>query len=195
MSANNPENGTVTFDYDNNGNLLHKTDARNVTTTFAYDPLNRLTSKSYNDNPQTPPVSYFYDSQSLPASAPTFNRGYATGRLVAVTYGNGSSAGTYRGYDALGRVLRQYQQTDSVNYLDEATYYANGSIQNETYPSVPGFGDRRVVAYVNDGAGRLGSLTSNATSYSSGASVSGIGYSPHQAVTSETYGNSLISRD
>ena len=191
-SATNPENGTVTFDYDNNGNLLHKTDARNITTTFAYDALNRIASKSYNDNPQTPAVNYFYDSQSLPAGAPTFSRGYAAGRLVAVTYGNGSSAGTYRGYDALGRVLRQYQQTDSVNYLVEATYYVNGSIQNETYPSVPGFGDRRVINYLNDAAGRLASLTSIATSYSSAASVSGISYSPHQAIIAETYGNNLI---
>jgi len=191
-SATNPESGTVTFDYDNNGNLLHRTDARNVTTTFAYDALNRIVSKSYNDNPQTPLVSYFYDAQTLPGGAPSFARGYAAGRLIAVTYGNGSSAGTYRGYDALGRVLRQYQQTDAINYLVEATYYANGSIQNETYPAVPGFGDRRVVSHLNDAAGRLSSLTSNATSYSSGASVSGIGYSPHQVVTTETYGNNLI---
>lgn len=191
-SASNPENGTVTFDYDNNGNLLHKTDARSVTTTFTYDALNRVISKSYNDTPQTPPVSYFYDSQSLPAGAPTFTRGYAAGRLVAVTFGSGSSAGTYRGYDALGRVLRQYQQTDAVNYLVEATYNANGSIQNETYPAVPGFGDRRVVSYVNDAAGRLGSLSSNATSYATAATLSSIGYSPHNALTTETYGNSLV---
>jgi hypothetical protein len=32
-----------------------------------------------------------------------------------VTYGSGSSTGTYRGYDQMGRVVRQYQQTDSVN--------------------------------------------------------------------------------
>src|SRR5712691_6669059 len=77
-SATNPESGTVSYtQYDSNGNLLSKIDGRGITTTFAYDALNRVTSKSYNDNPQTPPISYFYDSQSLPAGAPTFDRGYA----------------------------------------------------------------------------------------------------------------------
>jgi len=153
--------------------------------------LNRPTSKSYNDSPQTPTVSYFYDGQSLPSGAPSYDRGSSTGRLVAVTYG-GASAGTYRGYDAMGRVIRQYQQTDSVNYLVEASYYANSSLQNETYPSVPGAGDRRVVSYTNDSAGRLASLNSNATTYAPAASVSSIGYASHNALNTETYGNSLI---
>jgi RHS repeat-associated protein len=190
-SATNPESGTVTYTYDNNGNLLTRVDARSVTTTIVYDALNRATSKSYNDSPLTPVVNYFYDAQSLPAGAPSFDRGYSTGRLVAVTYGAGS-AGTYRGYDQMGRVVRQYQQTDSVNYLVEATYYANGSTRNETYPSVPGAADRRVVSYTNDGAGRLGSLSSLATSYAPAASVSSIGYASQNALTVETYGNGLI---
>src|SRR6185369_10987759 len=102
-SAANPESGTVTYGYDANGNLTSKTDARSITTTIAYDALNRITSKSYNDNPQTPTISYFYDAQTLPGGAPTFSRGYSTGRLVAFTYGSGSSEGTYRGFDQVGR--------------------------------------------------------------------------------------------
>jgi YD repeat-containing protein len=191
-SATNPENGTTTYDYDNNGNLLHKTDARSITATFAYDALNRPTSRSYNDSPQTPPVNYFYDSQSLPSGAPSLDRGYATGRLVAVTYGVSSSEGTYRGYDAMGRVIRQYQRTDSVNYLVEASHFANSSIQTETYPSVPGAGDRRTITYTNDPAGRPYSFTSSATSYAPGANVSSIGYASHNALNTETYGNGLI---
>jgi RHS repeat-associated protein len=190
-SATNPESGTVSYTYDNNGNLLTRTDARSITTTIAYDVLNRPTSKSYNDNPQTPTVNFYYDSQSLPSGAPSFTRGYSTGALVAVTYGGGS-AGTYCGYDALGRVVRQYQQTDSVNYLIEASYNLANDLTSETYPAVPGYSDRRTVSYSFDSANRLSSLNSNSTSYAAAASVSNISYASHDALSSETYGNGLV---
>jgi RHS repeat-associated protein len=189
-SATNPESGTVTYGYDANGNLTSKVDPRSVTTTIAYDAINRVTTRSYNDNPQTPAVSYFYDAQTLPGGAPSFSRGYSTGRLVAVIYG--SNEGTYRGYDQMGRVVMQYQRTDSINYLVEATYYANSSLHSQTYPAVSGAGDRRSVTYTNDAAGRLASLSSSATSYAPGASVSSIGYAAHNALNTQTYGNGLI---
>ena len=191
-SATNPESGTVTYDYDANGNLITKVDANSITTSLAYDAINRVTSKRYINSPGTPAISYFYDAQPLPSGAPTFDRGYSTRRLVAVTYGSGSSAGTYRGYDQMGRVVRQYQRTDSVNYLVEATYYANSSPQTLTYPSVPGASDRRVVTYTNDVAGRLSALSSTATSYGPGASLASIQYAAHNGLKTETYGNGLI---
>ena len=197
-SATNPESGTITYGYDNNGNLTSKTDPRttggsNWATAIAYDALNRIITKSYsNDGGVTPPVNYYYDNASLPSGAPSFTRGYSTGRLVAVTYGASSSNGTYRGYDELGRVVRQYQQTDGVNYLTEATYYLNSAMASETYPSVPGASDRRTVSYSLDSAARLSSLSSSATMYAPAASVSSIAYAPHSALTSESYGNGLI---
>ncbi|HJP91658.1 MAG TPA: RHS repeat-associated core domain-containing protein [Pyrinomonadaceae bacterium] len=190
-SASNPESGTVTFGYDNNGNLTGRIDARSITTTMTYDALNRITSKSYNDSPQTPTVNFYYDAQTLPSGAPSFDRGFSTGRLVAVTYG-GTTAGTYMGYDQMGRVVRQYQRTDSINYLVEASYFANSSVQSITYPAVPGASDRRTVNYTNDSAGRTASLSSSATSYAPGASVSNIGYAPHNSLVTQTYGNALI---
>jgi RHS repeat-associated protein len=88
--------------------------------------------------------------------------------------------------------VRQYQRTDSVNYLTEATYNLNGSLATETFPSVPGSSDRRTVTYTPDSAARLASFSSSATSYAAAASVSSIGYAQHNAVKSETYGNSLV---
>jgi hypothetical protein len=111
--------------------------------------------------------------------------------VVAVTHGGGS-AGTYRGYDALGAVLRQYQRTDAVNYLVEATYFLNGSKRTETYPAVPGAGDRRTVTYANDSAGRMVSLTAPATTYAPAVSVNTMTYSAASALSSEIYGNNLI---
>jgi len=182
------ESGTVTYSYDDNGNLLTRQDARSVTTNVAYDALNRPTAKTYTDG--TPRLDYYYDTQSLPGGAPTFDRGYAKGRLVAVTYGGGS-AGSYRGYDARGLILRQYQQTDTVNYLTEATYLLNGATQSVIYPAVPGAADRRTITYTPDNAGRLSSLSAAATSYAPMASVSNIGYSAQGKLTTEIYGNSL----
>lgn len=189
-TAANPESGTVTYTYDDSGNLTTRQDARSVTTSITYDALNRPTVKTYSDG--TPRVDYFYDTQSLPSGAPSFDRGEATGRLVAVTYGGGSS-GTYRGFDPRGLVVRQYQQTDAVNYLTEATYRLSGSLQTQAYPSVPGAGDRRTVTYTNDNAGRLASLNAPATTYAPAASVSNVSYTAPGTLSSQTYGNTLIN--
>ncbi len=189
-SAANPESGTISYGYDNNGNLTSKMDARSITTSFVYDELNRPTSRSYTNDPQsTPPVYYFYDNQSLPTGAPSFSRGYSTGRLVAVTYGNSSSNGTYRSYDVLGRVTQQFQQTDGVNYQVDAAYNLANIMAIETYPGVSG--NRRAVNYYFDAAGRLSSLNSSSTSYASSASVSNISYAAHGGLSNQTLGNGL----
>jgi RHS repeat-associated protein len=111
--------------------------------------------------------------------------------LVAVTYGGGS-AGSYAGFDALGRSIRKLQQTDSVNYLVEASYNVSDAMTSETYPSVSGAADRRTVTFGFDTAGRRGYLNSNATSYAPLAAVTNITYASHGALNTETLGNGLI---
>jgi YD repeat-containing protein len=64
LTAVNPESGTISYVYDNNGNLSSKTDARSVLTTYTYDALNRVTERSYSNEPSgqatTPAVTYTY---------------------------------------------------------------------------------------------------------------------------------------
>jgi hypothetical protein len=88
--------------------------------------------------------------------------------------------------------LDPFQQTDSVNYLVDATYNKAGAMLTETYPVVPGAADRRTVSYTFDMAGRLSALASAATTYAPAASVGSISYAAHGGLASETLGNNLI---
>jgi YD repeat-containing protein len=55
-AAMNPESGSVSYKYDNAGNVLTRTDNRGIVTSYGYDALNRVTQTSYSDG--TPAVSY-----------------------------------------------------------------------------------------------------------------------------------------
>ena len=191
-SAMNPETGTVTYAYDNNGNLLTKTDARKVITCFGslsgttctsgYDALNRVTQKSYSDG--TKAVNYTYDDPGVP---------YSIGRLTKVD--NYWTIINYTAYDALGRVLSNTEQNAGQTYPFSYTYNLAGSLLTEKYPS------GRVVTMTYDGANRVatitGSLGTAAKSYVSGVDNtavcgvynSGVCYWPHGAPASYKYGN------
>lgn len=53
---------TAAVSYDAAGNVQSRTDARNITTNFTYDALNRVTKVRYANDPQnTPGVDTYYD--------------------------------------------------------------------------------------------------------------------------------------
>ena len=134
--ANNPENGHIGYSYDVASNLTTKTDGR-FTTTFVYDSLNRVNSRSYSGTPATPPVTYAYDTATN-----------GVGRLASVTTA-GVSTYTYTSYDAIGRTTAFSQATNSQTYTMGATYNKAGMPETQTYPS------GRVVNSIYDAAGRL----------------------------------------
>jgi RHS repeat-associated protein len=146
-SANNPESGAICYGtvnagqcqadgYDANGNLVYKTDARGVRTTFVYDNLNRVTSLNYSDG--TPTVTNVYDSGTI---------SNGKGRLAAVS--SSVSAYSYSGYDAMGRALGATQMIGAQSYLIGYTYDLAGHVETMTYPS------GHSVTYNYNRAGRL----------------------------------------
>ena len=194
----NPESGTTGQQYDDNSNLIVKTDARGASAHFAYDSVNRLTRRWYNgsnlttatthNSPALPAgvsatdeVNLYYDTQTLPGGAPSYSRGSAVGRLVAQTHGPGSN-GDYYGYDVLGRQTLKIQQTGTINYQMSAAYSLSGAVTTMTYPS------GRTVNHTYDQASRLTAVSGNLGDGTTRTYATGILYSPIGGVVKEQFG-------
>jgi RHS repeat-associated protein len=206
-SATNPETCDAqgvpvptTYKYDDNGNLVVKTDARNASIHYSYDGLNRVTRRWYNgssdptvlthnspalpvDVAATDELKYYYDSQALPNGAPSVDRGSSTGRLVATTFGGSTSiAGNYGGYDSLGRVKQSIQTTDGTSYSFVYSYDLAGNLRTQTYPS------GRIVETEYNTAGKMAGVKNQSSGkYYAGAaptdSVNRIQYAAHGAIS------------
>jgi RHS repeat-associated protein len=157
ITATNPETGTICFGiwsssncingYDANGNLINKTDARNITTTYGYDALNRLTAK------QAPGINYSY---MYDAPGSTFTSSNAIGRMTEAS--NNVNASEQYSYDAMGRVIWQENTVPDVccsppQPTISAAYDLAGNMTSLTYP------DGRVVKQNWNAAGHLQSAT------------------------------------
>jgi RHS repeat-associated protein len=178
-SAFNPESGLVSYDYDQNGNLRRKTDARGIKTTYDYDALGRVTSRSYSNEPaqrQTPTVSYSYDTPGI---------AYAIGRLTAVT--SSISRTNYAGFDALGRVTASSQRTDGQTYSLSYEYDLAGNLTREVYPT------GRVITHSYDAAGRMQQVAGTKGTTTS-RYASHLLYAAHGAVRQVTLGNNLVEQ-
>jgi YD repeat-containing protein len=174
-SATNPESGTVSYGYDANSNLISKTDARGITTNYVYDALNRVTSRSYvNDPSATAAVSYSYDAVGVP---------FSKGRLTSVS--STVSSYSYGEYDPLGRVKTGTQTTSGQSYSMSYGYDLAGNMTSETYPS------GRTVTTAFDGGGRVSSVNGQKTGEANKTYASQFGYAAHGAVSAMALGNGL----
>lgn len=168
---------STAYSFDNNGNPISRVDARNITTSYAYDALNRLKTRSYDDG--TPNVSFFYDATSIANSK---------GRLTSVSSSVASCS--FGEYDSMGRVKASTQTIDGVAYSMSYIYNLAGAMISQIYPS------GRVVASEYDEAGRLAGVKNSATGnyYAGGAatdSTNRVQYAPHGEVSQLRLGNTL----
>lgn len=175
----------ITFEYDGGGNLKKKTDPRllsdgqtHLTVSYEYDALNRVTTRTYNDD--TPDVTYTYDT------APG-------GRGLVAAVSSSASVYSYNSYDALGRVKSSSQTTGGVTYaMPDYQYNFADGITSEQYPT------GRVVKTEYDAAGRLAGVKNQATElyYAGGnpavaANPNVIKYTAHGMASSTRLGNGL----
>ncbi len=150
-SETHPESGTASYQYDDNGNLKLRTDARGISTTYSYDSLDRLTTTLYSDG--------------TPATTVTYDQGAnGKGRLASASGGSGSDAFHYHydGYDSLGRVLNLRTTLGSRQFDAVYCYNFGGGITQVDYPDTypwPGF----VWEYEYDDQGRQQEMRSIAS--------------------------------
>ena len=175
---------TTCYGYDLNSNLTSKTDNRSVVTSYFYDALNRLLSKSYSSNANGTPLScYQYDLPAATCSQQNGSQQNANlvGRLTsawtqsALTTSSCSTTASFLTkrsifcYDAMGRIKTEQQYTQASQasgktYAPAYTYDLAGNLLTSTDGTTPSPATPGVpVTFTNtvDGAGRLLTVTSN----------------------------------
>ncbi len=145
-------------------------DARNITTTYAYDALNRLTSTTYSDT--TPAVSYFYDQTSY--NGLTIANG--KGRRTGMSDGSGQTAWNF---DSVGNILTEQRTIKGVTKSISYSYNLDGTISTIAYPG------SRVVTYTESNAQRMTDAKDigNAKNYATSAT-----YAPPGGLSSVLHG-------
>jgi RHS repeat-associated protein len=149
---------TSCYGYDPNGNLVTKTDNRNVTTTYGYDALNRLKSKTYTNDPNnTPPVTMVYDSIA--------NGVNTVGRLVQEYTGPSAAPLTQRiitQYDTMGRVQQENQCVMGSCATGGHTLQYSYDLAGNLYTETNGVTSPAIaLTYNYDAVNRLSSVTNN----------------------------------
>ena len=180
VSAANPESGTMTYGYDAVGNRTSRVEgARNITTTYRYDVINRLTEVDYNDG-VTP-------NQHLGWNGNGSVQPYGFGRLVSVV---GLSGIYITGYDAFGRVAQNNVQIPVPNEPQARTcqfgytYNLAGELTSELYPS------GRVVNTAYDGAGRVAGVSGVAEAVTK-SYLTNVSYAAQGGAAAYEYGNGV----
>jgi RHS repeat-associated protein len=207
-ASTNPESGTINYYYMTSGGSLcsgdpsavcQRTDARNITTTYSYDALNRLILKSYNDsNPTTPTVQYGYDAVAPSGcTLPTLTITNGLSRRTGMCDGSGQTAWSY---DSVGNATTEVRKITSVspNVTESIsmTYNYDSSVAQITYPT------NRIVTYATGNAQRQKTATDTTTSthinYALGPSTCPNGqnwvcYAPQGALNLLQNGSSLVT--
>lgn len=219
-SVTTPESGTITYSYLVNGSMCSgnpslpcsRTDARGVTIQYTYDALNRLTSKSYSNDPTSTPTGCFqYDASSISgaggnlldhvtnewtqsASAGACNSGL-------LTNGGYLTLRSILSYDAMGRPIAEQQCTPSncasvapyalhygYDLAGDLTSYTNG------LAVTPGAGSNPLTfTQAFDEAGRLQSVMSSWSDSTHPSTLfSAPMYAPPGMTTGAIYGNGII---
>jgi RHS repeat-associated protein len=185
-----------TSDYDANGNLGAKTDARGVAIAYAYDSLNRLTSKTYSDS--TSPVTYNYDE--LTYSWSPGGTANTIGRLSSASAGGANPYSRYAySYDAMGRPAVKVAEDPDATGIALNTSRGWGGQTYDLAGNVitTGYNYGAYISLTRNGAGQVTNVTSNASvtwpvdGVASNTVLANATYTPIGTLSTRLLGNGL----
>ena len=185
--------GTIGYAYDANGNLSSKispepnqqSSSVTVTTTYAYDVLNRVISKSYSDG-VTPTASFVYDACPTGGCPSGVSPQYTIGRVVE---SSAVHAQTFsKSYDTMGRIVEEWQCTPvncGSTFLPLSYSYDQAS---DLTSATNGFGV--TLSYTYNNATQLTGVASNLSDANHPATLlSSISYTAASLLSGATLGN------
>jgi RHS repeat-associated protein len=189
---------SAAYTYDANGNVGKRTDARGIVTNYSYDAMNRVTAKSYTNDPaNTPALTYGYDTE-YPWQL-TQNENNPIGHLNSIMATVGSTnlvTWTSGDYDQRGN-LTGFVNCVGSNAQTCSGFGVGANISYDLNEDLTGFvesaggatnnGQGDYIAYGYDNSGRLNSIATNLSIDLSGNTLtstafSGLTYYPGGAV-------------
>jgi RHS repeat-associated protein len=173
-----PDTGTTHYTHDAAGNRITKADARGITSTYAYDATNRLTSISYPTASED--VHYDYDESNATTGCAS---SYPVGHLTQMTDVSGTT--TYC-YDAHGNVIRKRHGTTTSSPTTTYAYNTADRLMAVGYP------DGARVAYTRDADGRVASVAATSVAGVTTHVVTAMAYLPFGPASSYTFSNGQI---
>jgi hypothetical protein len=209
--------GTIGYSYDPNGNLQSKTapapssafgSGATVTTTFAYDSLNRLTTKSYSSDATETPFSCFqYDSATNGIGRPgvAWTQAGGCSSTWAAASSSALTATNILSYDPVGRIASE-QQCVLTNCASSGTPFSLGYSYdlagNRTATNLGALPGIQALSFTTpssngyDASGRLSQLVSNWINSTHPAAIFTVdpvtGYTPFGGLQKVTFGAGLL---
>jgi len=127
ITADDPDLGQWSMQYDLNNNLTLQTDAKGQTIAFVYDDLNRVTSKTVTGSGGSVVTTSTYDQVS--------GGEYNIGQLTTLSSPGHS---IQYGYNKVGQLITEDQTIDSRTFGLETSYDVSGALLNQRLPNAPG---------------------------------------------------------
>ena len=176
----NPTTGETLLDYDDAGNILSMTDARGVTTRYAYDGGNRRVGTWDSADREGTLVSFHYDT--VPDDCELIECTNPANRLVKVSYPTPFGEGSDRfGYDARQRVVFRGRRIGDA--IDMTT---NLTMDNLDRAAKVEYADGRSLEREFDDLGRIVSVKNF---------IDSITYSERGLIDTTTFANGATAED